>query len=70
MFIGEKELTKPSQLVDTQAQITVVDADEYVSRAGLKLKGALEKFAEIDVVGKLALDVGASTGGFTDVLLR
>ena len=70
VFIGEKELTKPSQLVDTQAQITVVDADEYVSRAGLKLKGALEKFAEIDVVGKLALDVGASTGGFTDVLLR
>ena len=41
VFIGEKELTKPSQLVDTQAQITVVDADEYVSRAGLKLKGAL-----------------------------
>ncbi len=45
-------------------------ADEYVSRAGLKLKGALDKFAEIDVVGKCALDVGASTGGFTDVLLR
>jgi len=47
-----------------------VAADEYVSRAGLKLKGALDKFAEIDVVGKCALDVGASTGGFTDVLLR
>jgi 23S rRNA (cytidine1920-2'-O)/16S rRNA (cytidine1409-2'-O)-methyltransferase len=52
------------------SDITVIAADEYVSRAGLKLKGALDAFGALEVVGKTCLDVGASTGGFTDVLLR
>ena len=42
----------------------------YVSRAGHKLAGALDAFPGVDVVGKRCLDAGASTGGFTDVLLR
>ena len=43
---------------------------EYVSRAGHKLAGALDAFPDIQVEGKRCLDAGASTGGFTDVLLR
>lgn len=70
VLVGKKELTKPSQLIATDSQITIIAADEYVSRAGLKLKGALDKFGSLDLVDKTALDVGASTGGFTDVLLR
>ena len=41
----------------------------WVSRAGLKLAGGLCAFPVVDIAGKLALDIGASTGGFTDVLL-
>lgn len=70
VLVGNRELTKPSQSVDTESEITVIPADEYVSRAGLKLKGALDAFGGLEVVGKTCLDVGASTGGFTDVLLR
>ena len=62
VLVGTKEITKPSSSVAMDCEITVIPADEYVSRAGLKLKGALDAFG--------ALDVGASTGGFTDVLLR
>jgi len=70
VLVGTREITKPSQSVAMDADITVIAADEYVSRAGLKLKGALDAFGELEVVGKTCLDVGASTGGFTDVLLR
>ncbi|WP_427017107.1 TlyA family RNA methyltransferase [Pseudarthrobacter sp. P1] len=54
------------------AQVTVADtgADDYVSRAGHKLAGALDFFPQVIVAGKRCLDAGASTGGFTDVLLR
>ena len=57
--------------VPEQAQIELLDAAEarYVSRGGLKLEGALEA-AGIDVTGRHCLDVGQSTGGFTDCLLR
>ena len=65
-----KEISKPSTSVPLDAEISIIAADEYVSRSGLKLKGALDTFGQIDVVGKSCLDVGASTGGFTDVLLR
>ena len=44
--------------------------DNYVSRAGHKLAGALDAFPAVEVAGKRCLDAGASTGGFTDVLLR
>lgn len=69
VIAGKRTLTKPSQLVSVDEEITVLPGDEYVSRAGLKLKKAIDVFG-LDVVGKTALDVGASTGGFTDVLLR
>ncbi|MGQ9615807.1 MAG: TlyA family RNA methyltransferase [Spirochaetota bacterium] len=63
-------ITKPSLLVDTGASIKLRnDKDGYVSRGALKLKKALEEF-HIDVNGKFCLDIGASTGGFTDCLLR
>lgn len=70
VLIGNREITKPSQSVAMDSEITVIPTDEYVSRAGLKLKGALDAFGALEVVGKTCLDVGASTGGFTDVLLR
>ncbi|RUP82027.1 MULTISPECIES: TlyA family RNA methyltransferase [unclassified Kocuria] len=63
---------KPSALVDSADEIALEASteDEYVSRAGHKLVGALERFADVDPTGLRCLDAGASTGGFTDVLLR
>ncbi|WP_312396595.1 TlyA family RNA methyltransferase [Kocuria sp.] len=64
--------TKPSLKVGDEDQLEVAAsaAEEYVSRAGHKLVGALDTFTEIDPAGLRCLDAGASTGGFTDVLLR
>ena len=60
---------KAGTMVDEAAEVRVNGPDHpWVSRGGLKLAHALDTFA-IDVTGRLALDVGASTGGFTDVLL-
>lgn len=61
---------KPDFLVDDAAEIQYGHSDlNYVSRGGQKLAGALEDFG-IDVAGKVALDAGSSTGGFTDCLLK
>jgi 23S rRNA (cytidine1920-2'-O)/16S rRNA (cytidine1409-2'-O)-methyltransferase len=60
---------KPGDTVDPAAEIVVAQPDPYVSRGGHKLATALDAF-EIDPRGLTALDVGASTGGFTDVLLQ
>lgn len=63
--------SKPATQVDAETSITVQgDRDDFVSRGGHKLAGALDAFSEIVVEGKKCLDAGASTGGFTDVLLR
>ena len=63
--------TKPATQVDAETSITLQgDRDDFVSRGGHKLAGALEVFAGVEVSGKVCLDAGASTGGFTDVLLR
>ncbi len=67
--------TKPATAVTTDVAIVVVDdpdRPDYVSRGGHKLAGALAAFAPegLDVSGRRCLDAGASTGGFTDVLLR
>jgi 23S rRNA (cytidine1920-2'-O)/16S rRNA (cytidine1409-2'-O)-methyltransferase len=60
--------TKPGASVGTSASVTVERPKPFVSRGGEKLEGALDDFA-LDVRGARALDVGASTGGFTDCLL-
>lgn len=61
-------VTKPSQKIAEDAQIVAEEAFPWVSRAALKLVAALEAF-EIDPTDRVCLDVGASTGGFTEVLL-
>ena len=61
-------VTKPSSKVPPKAVIKAEQEHPWVSRGGLKLAHALASF-NIDVTGKICLDVGASTGGFTDVLL-
>jgi 23S rRNA (cytidine1920-2'-O)/16S rRNA (cytidine1409-2'-O)-methyltransferase len=61
--------TRPAQSVEAEADIAVEQSDEYVSRGALKLEKALHEW-HIDPGGKVVLDVGASTGGFTDLLLR
>ncbi|MBA3865294.1 MAG: TlyA family RNA methyltransferase [Solirubrobacterales bacterium] len=60
---------RPSQLVEPEAALIVDPGPRYVSRGGTKLENALEAL-EIDVAGRDCLDVGASTGGFTDCLLQ
>jgi 23S rRNA (cytidine1920-2'-O)/16S rRNA (cytidine1409-2'-O)-methyltransferase len=60
---------KASDLVDTAADVIAEAAHPYVSRGGVKLAAALAAFG-IDPAGRICADIGASTGGFTDVLLR
>jgi len=68
--VGGRVITKAGALVDPDADVVLKQADHpWVGRGGLKLAHALEAF-QLDVSGALALDIGASTGGFTDVLLR
>ena len=63
--------TKPATQVDAQTSIVIAgERDDFVSRGGHKLDGALAHFLGVNVEGKRCLDAGASTGGFTDVLLR
>ena len=70
VFSGERRLDKPGQALASDTPIEVrAPAVPYVSRGGLKLAHGLDHFG-IDPAGMVALDVGASTGGFTDVLLR
>jgi 23S rRNA (cytidine1920-2'-O)/16S rRNA (cytidine1409-2'-O)-methyltransferase len=71
--VAGQQAAKPATQVAVDAPITVEQASDrpdYVSRGGHKLAGALEEFAGVVVAGKRCLDAGASTGGFTDVLLR
>ena len=65
-------LAKASLQIAEDRELVVAEdsTDTYVSRAGHKLAGALDAFPEVTVSGKRCLDAGASTGGFTDVLLR
>jgi 23S rRNA (cytidine1920-2'-O)/16S rRNA (cytidine1409-2'-O)-methyltransferase len=60
---------KPGQMVGPEVPLAVAEGPQYVSRGGVKLANALDAFG-LDVAGRRALDVGASTGGFTDVLLQ
>ena len=67
--VGEDVITKPATKIDIEAAISVAAAPQFVSRGALKLSGALD-FFEINVRDKVTLDIGASTGGFTDCLLQ
>lgn len=70
VLLNGKPLTKASVKVDTFDNLEVLGtAHPYVSRGGLKLEKALKSF-HFDPAGKVAMDIGASTGGFTDVLLQ
>src|SRR5690554_2521939 len=64
---GTRQL-KPGQMVAADASVTLVERPKWASRAGAKLEHALDAFG-IDPTGLACLDAGASTGGFTDVLL-
>lgn len=69
VFIGDVKAQKPGQQVAEDAPLHVKGSDHpWVSRGGIKLAHALEEFA-INVTDAVAMDVGSSTGGFTDVLL-
>ncbi len=72
VFLGEKMLDKPGTLVALDSECRLAETPDelkYVSRGGLKLEQALRAFS-LNPAGLVALDVGASTGGFTDCLLR
>jgi len=69
VYVNNQKVEKAGELIDSNAQIVVKEQLKYVSRGGLKLEKALN-FFNIDVSGKIALDIGASTGGFTDCLLQ
>jgi 23S rRNA (cytidine1920-2'-O)/16S rRNA (cytidine1409-2'-O)-methyltransferase len=71
--VGGQAAGKAATQVGQDAAITVAEAGpggDYASRGGRKLAGALAAFADLTVAGRRCLDAGASTGGFTDVLLR
>ena len=68
--VNKKVITKASFLVSDEDDIVVTHAqDEFVSRGAFKLKGCLDKY-NVDISNQVVLDIGASTGGFTDVCLR
>ena len=70
VFLDDVKITKAGQLIPHEAKITLKGKDHpWVSRGGIKLDHALHEFA-INVAGITAIDVGSSTGGFTDVLLQ
>jgi len=63
--------TKPATQVDAQTSIVIAgERDDFVSRGGHKLDGALAHFSGVNVEGKRCLDAGASTGGFTEASTR
>jgi len=69
VFSAQQRLDKPGLLIPIEAELTLKETIPYVSRGGLKLVAALDHF-KVDVGGFTCLDVGASTGGFTDCLLQ
>jgi 23S rRNA (cytidine1920-2'-O)/16S rRNA (cytidine1409-2'-O)-methyltransferase len=73
VLVNEQRVEKPSHQFDSDSSIRIKGGDDptnrYVGRGGLKLEAALREF-QIDVTGFTCLDVGASTGGFTDCLLQ
>lgn len=69
VYVGEKRVDKPSELLSDDVELILREKDPYVSRGAKKLLGAFKDFS-LNVKDKVAMDVGASTGGFTQVLLE
>jgi 23S rRNA (cytidine1920-2'-O)/16S rRNA (cytidine1409-2'-O)-methyltransferase len=70
VLVNGQKITKPGTQVPHDAKLEIIgEPQKYVSRGGLKLEGALQDFA-ISPAGKICMDVGSSTGGFTDCLLQ
>lgn len=69
VFVNDIAITKCGFEVDDKCQIKITNEHKYVSRAGLKLEGACEKFG-INLTGDVVLDIGSSTGGFSDYCLQ
>jgi len=69
VLVDGRKAAKPGQSVDAEALIEVLAQPPFVSRGGLKLDAAIAQFG-IQVAGRVCLDIGASTGGFTDCLLQ
>jgi 23S rRNA (cytidine1920-2'-O)/16S rRNA (cytidine1409-2'-O)-methyltransferase len=68
VMANDKQVAKPSETIPADAVLRAQPAHPFVSRGGVKLAGALERYP-IEIEGHVCLDVGASTGGFTEVLL-
>jgi 23S rRNA (cytidine1920-2'-O)/16S rRNA (cytidine1409-2'-O)-methyltransferase len=69
VLVNKQKAQKAGQTVPVESAVELLDQLPYVSRGGLKLEAALDRFS-IDPTGKVCLDIGASTGGFTDCLLQ
>ena len=69
VLVNGQPVAKAGTLVAADAELSLVAREKFVGRGGLKLEGALDTF-EIDPAGRICIDVGASTGGFTDCLLQ
>src|SRR5246127_4243906 len=68
VIANDRQVAKPSDMLPSDATLQAKPAHPFVSRGGVKLAGALEQYP-IDIEDHVCLDVGASTGGFTEVLL-
>ncbi len=69
VMVDGEMMDKPGRPVAAAASVTLKEQERFVSRGGLKLESALEEF-KVEVADKICLDIGASTGGFTDCLLQ
>ncbi|MGB9769227.1 MULTISPECIES: TlyA family RNA methyltransferase [Caldisericum] len=69
VLINGRKAIKPSELVDENVTIEILEEKKYVSRGGFKLEFALDQFG-VNPCDKICLDIGSSTGGFTDCLLK
>lgn len=69
VFVAGKQVTKPGAFVDTEQDVELKTSEKYVSRAGLKL-ASVARILHLDFADKVMLDVGSSTGGFTDYALQ
>lgn len=70
VLVNSQVVYKPSQIFEGSVEIRLKEKPRFVSRGGLKLEKALQEFGLEDLSGKICVDVGASTGGFTDCMLQ